>query len=212
MSDSDKAPYDINIAYKRPEDSAVRNAAYPDYLPTWYPVSFPPLPPFEFNDPALRVTDTSLPNLLPRDGVGKLQDIQPGLGTVVSGVQLDQLSKTGMDELAWLVSKRKIVAFPNQDLINAGLEAQEDFMKHFGKLNYQPVSGTVKDHPSFHVIHRDGNKDEIDLFFAKKSTSCLWHQDVSFERQPPGYVMLGLLEGPECGGDSVFAAADTAYR
>jgi sulfonate dioxygenase len=212
MLESEKVAYDINIAYKKPEEGVVHNAAYPEYLPTWHPISFPPLTPFEFTDPALRVTDTTLPNLLGRDGVGKLQDIQPGLGTIVPGVQLSELSEKGKDEVAWLVAKRKIVAFPDQDLIDAGFEAQENFMKHFGKLNYQPVSGTIKDHPAFHVIHRDGNKDEIDRFFAKKSTSCLWHQDVSFERQPPGYVMLGLLEGPEVGGDSIFAAADMAYK
>jgi sulfonate dioxygenase len=35
---------------------------------------------------------------------------------------------------------------------------------------------------------------------------------VSYEIQPPGYVMLGLLQGPDVGGDTVFAATDMAYK
>jgi alpha-ketoglutarate-dependent taurine dioxygenase len=66
--------------------------------------------------------------------------------------------------------------------------------------------------PGFHVIHRDGKKPELNAFFSQKTTSCLWHQDVSYEMQPPGYVMLGLLDGPKISGDTVFAATDEAYR
>ena len=85
-------------------------------------------------------------------------------------------------------------------------------MRYFGKLNYQPVSGRIKGYPAFHIIHRDGNKEELARIFEQKATSTLWHQDVNYEVQPPGYVMLGLLQGPEVGGDTVFAAADEAYE
>ena len=85
-------------------------------------------------------------------------------------------------------------------------------MRYFGKPNYQPVSGAVRGHPGFHIIHRDGNKAEISRFLEQRTTTTLWHQDVSYEIQPPGYVMLGLLEGPSVGGDTVFAATDMAYK
>jgi sulfonate dioxygenase len=52
----------------------------------------------------------------------------------------------------------------------------------------------------------------LDTSFEQRTTSCLWHQDVSYEVQPPGYVMLGLLNGPKIGGDTVFADTDEAYR
>jgi sulfonate dioxygenase len=131
---------------------------------------------------------------------------------VAEGVQLHSLSDKAKDELAYLIAKRKVVAFPNQDLIDAGPAAQQEFMEYFGKLNYQPVSGTVRGHPGFHIIHRDGNKEDIARFMEARLTSCLWHQDVSYEIQPPGYVMLGLLDGPEVGGDTVFASTGEAYR
>lgn len=202
--------YDINLPYLSISKEECSNTKYPQYLPTWDKIWFEPLPPFEFHDPALRVKDTSLPNII-TEGV-KVSHIQPALGSVVEGVQLSNLSDAAKDELAYLVSQRKVVAFPNQDLIDAGPAQQQEFMKYFGKPNYQPVSGSVKGYPGFHIIHRDGNKEEIERFLEQKTTTTLWHQDVSYEIQPPGYVMLGLLQGPDVGGDTVFAATDIAYK
>jgi len=202
--------YDINLPYTALSNDGTKSATrYPEYLPTWDKIWFDPLPHFLFEDPALRVKDKSKHNLL--NSSVTIQNIQPQLGSIVSGLQLTSLSAQQKDELALLISERKVVAFPDQDLIDAGPAAQQNFMKYFGKPNYQPVSGTVKGFPGFHIIHRDGNKDEIERFFERRATSTLWHQDVSYESQPPGYVMLGLLEGPDCGGDTVFTAADEAY-
>ncbi|KAJ6493499.1 TauD-domain-containing protein [Mycena vulgaris] len=200
--------YDINISCR---DASLEKPVikYAEYTPTWNKVWFDKLPHFEFSDPALRA-DKQKPNLLTSAAV--MEDITPKMGTVLRNVQLTQLSDRAKDELALLISERKIVAFPDQDFIEAGPEYQQKFMDYFGKRNYQPVSGSIPGHPGFHIIHRDGNKPELDAFFAQKTTSCLWHQDVSYEMQPPGYVMLGLLDGPKVGGDTVFAATDEAYQ
>ncbi|KAK7436639.1 hypothetical protein VKT23_019046 [Stygiomarasmius scandens] len=205
--------YDINLPYtqtKEEQERMLKSMLYPQYLPTWDPIWFDPLPAFTFDDPALRA-DPSKPNLL-KTGI-TVSEITPKMGTILEGVDLSTLSDAGKDELALLVAQRKIVVLPAQDaFLDLGLEHQQNFMKYFGKLNYQPVSGSLKGFPGFHIIHRDGNKDELNEFFMQKTTSCLWHQDVSYERQPPGYVMLGLLQGPEVGGDTVFAATDEAYK
>jgi len=203
--------YDINLPYTSPVDGLNHSTTkYPNYLPTWPKIWFDPLPPFEFQDPALRVVDKSLPNFLPP--ATKISHIQPNIGSVVEGVQLNTLSNAAKDELAYFIAQRKVAVFPNQDLMDAGPAQQHEFMEYFGKLNYQPVSGSISGYPGFHIIHRDGNKDEIAKFLDQKTTTTLWHQDVSYEIQPPGYVMLGLLEGPEVGGDTVFAATDAAYK
>ncbi|KAJ5931206.1 hypothetical protein N7516_005695 [Penicillium verrucosum] len=206
----DPISYDINIPYVDVDKQSKISTKYPQYLPSWDPIWFDPLQPFEYEDPALRVRNKSKPNLLPPSA--KVSHIQPSLGTIVENVQLADLSAAGRDELALLIAERKVVAFPDQDLIDAGPDAQESFMRHFGKPNYQPVSGSMTDHPAFHIIHRDGNRDEITRFLQQRTTTTLWHQDVSYEIQPPGYVMLGLLQGPEVGGDTVFAATDLAYK
>jgi sulfonate dioxygenase len=201
--------YDINLPYVRLLPGKARTL-YPDYLPSWEPVWYDKMPIFPYLDPALRVANMAKVNLIGK-GV-TVSKIQPRMGSIVNGVQLNKLSNAQKDELALLISERKVVVFPDQDLIDDGPAAQSEFMRYFGKLNFQPVSGTVKGFPGFHIIHRDGNKEEIARFFSEKATSTLWHQDVSYEHQPPGYVMLGLLQGPDVGGDTVFAATDEAYK
>jgi len=208
--DQEPISYDINIPYVDVTKENHLRTSYPEYLPTWDKMWFDPLPNFDYEDPALRVKDKSKPSLLTPDV--KVTEIQPQIGTILEGVQLSELSTAAKDELALLVAERRVVAFPNQDLIDAGPAAQSEFMSHFGKPNYQPVSGTVRGFPGFHIIHRDGNREEISRFLEQRTTTTLWHQDVSYEVQPPGYVMLGLLEGPEVGGDTVFAATDLAYK
>jgi sulfonate dioxygenase len=205
--------YDINVPYKltaEDEKHAPKvHTKYTQYLPTWDPIWFDPLPPFQFDDPALRANPLK-PNLL-KAGVTQ-QAITPRMGTILHGVDLTQLSSSAKDELALLCSERKILVFPSQEsFLDAGPACQQEFMKYFGKPNYQPVSGSIPGYPGFHVIHRDGNKEEIANFFRVKTTSTLWHQDVSYEMQPPGYVMLGMLDAPPVGGDTVFAATDEAY-
>ncbi|KAJ7752578.1 TauD-domain-containing protein [Mycena metata] len=200
--------YDINLSYH--DDSVEKPSMnYPEYTPSWSKVWFDKLPPFEFVDPAHRA-DEQKSRLLTSSVV--VEDITPKMGTILRNVQLSTISDQAKDDLALLISERKIVAFPDQDFIDAGPAAQQEFMDYFGKRNYQPVSGSIPGYPGFHIIHRDGNKSELDAFFAQKTTSCLWHQDVSYELQPPGYVMLGLLDGPKVGGDTVFAATDGAYK
>lgn len=144
---------------------------------------------FEYHDPALRA-NKSKPNLF-KGGV-KAKHITPKMGTILSGVKMEELSDAGKDELALLITERKIVVLREQsDFLHAGPQFQQDFMSYFGPLSIQPVSGSVKGHPPFHVIHRDHNEEEIANFFQKKLTSTLWHHDVSYEKQPPGYIMLG---------------------
>jgi sulfonate dioxygenase len=63
------------------------------------------------------------------------------------GLQLSFLSPAAKDELALLIAERKILAFPDLDLIDAGPALQQSFMNHFGKADYQPVSGVFPDTP-----------------------------------------------------------------
>lgn len=201
--------YDINLPYRpNPEIEHRKHTKYPQYLPRWEKTFFGPCPIFPFTDPALRA-DKDKRTLL-KDATVK--HISPKMGTELSGVQLTSLTDAAKDELALLVSERKCVVLRDQNFADWGPTNQEEFAAYFGKLNYQPVTGTIPGHPAFHIIHRDGNQAEVDSFFRHKLTSTLWHQDVSYERQPPGYVILCILEGPEVGGDTVFASTVEAHK
>ena len=206
--------YDINLPYKAPSESqqqhSKRRTDYPDYLPNFDNVWHGELEEFEFSDPALRAHGRK-PNVL-HEGVS-MRDVTPKMGTILTGVKLEKLSDAAKDELALLISERKIVVLRDQrPFLQTGPQFQQDFMRHFGKPNYQPVTGCVKNFPGFHIIHRDGNQAEIETFFKHKTTSTLWHQDVSYEIQPPGYIMLGILACPDVGGDTVFADTAEAYN
>ena len=139
---------------------------------------FDQVPLFRHHDPALRA-NKSMPNLFQPGVVAR--HITPKMGTILTGVKLQELSNAAKDELALLIVERKIVALREQsEFLHAGPQPQEDFMSYFGKLSYQPVSGCVKGHPAFHIIHRDRDEEEIKKFFQKKTTSSLWHHDVSY--------------------------------
>ena len=178
--------YDINLPYRPPTEADLEHAKarteYPEYLPSWEKVWFDEMPDFHHEDPALRAKGTA--NLL--KGVDAKM-ITPKMGTILSGIKLEELDATAKNELALLISQRKIVVLRDQkSFLDAGPGFQQEFMAYFGKPNYQPVTGSVKGYPGFHIIHRDRNENEMANFFKHKMTSTLWHQDVSYEAQPPG--------------------------
>lgn len=208
--------YDINLPFSKARSDAHEKqmqsrTEFPGYLPVWEKgIWHDDFPEFEYNDPALRA-DPSKPHLFASGVTAKA--ITPRMGTVLCGVKLEELNDEGKDELALLVSERKFVVVREQlSFLNAGPQFQVDFMKHFGKLSNQPVTGAIKGFPQFHVIHRDDNEEDITKFLSRKTTTCLWHHDVSYEHQPPGYIMLGILACPDVGGDTVVADTAEAYK
>jgi sulfonate dioxygenase len=122
----------------------------------------------EFSDPGLRA-DSKKPNLL-KEGVA-VKKISPYIGAVVEGVQVSQLSKEGLDELALYVAERKVVVFRDQDFKDLAPERQIEIARsaitillliltgtdivdthsHFGPIQIHPTSGNVKGFPEFHV-------------------------------------------------------------
>lgn len=210
-----KVTYDINVPYVPPTGEYERRikdrTEFPDYLPVWEEgVWFDECPVSDYHDPALRA-DKAKPHLFTQ-GV-EARSITPKMGTILTGVKLENLGPEAKDELALLTSERKVVVLREQSgFLHSGPAFQVEFMEHFGKLSHQPVTGAVKGFPQFHIIHRDGNGDEIANFFKHKTTSTIWHHDVSYERQPPGYIMLGILACPDVGGDTVVADMAEAYN
>jgi sulfonate dioxygenase len=210
-----KTSYDVNLPYKsQSKDYELRvkeRTEFPEYLPVWEEgIWHEDFPIFPYHDPALRA-DPTKPHLFTA-GV-KAKAVTPRMGTILTGVKLETLSIEAKDELALLMCERKFVILREQyDFLHAGPQFQVDFMEHFGKLSMQPVTGAIKGFPQFHVIHRDGNQDEIATFLKHKMSTTLWHHDVSYERQPPGYIMLGILACPDVGGDTVVADTVEAYK
>jgi sulfonate dioxygenase len=207
--------YDINVPYHAlPEEYEKRiqsRTEFPQYLPSWEQgVWHDDYPIFDFHDPALRA-DKKKPNLLHPEVVA--EPVTARMGTILRGVNLKTLSNEAKDELALLICERKFVVLRDQlDFLQAGPQFQVDFMEHYGKLAHHPVTGSLKGFPQFHIIHRDGNEDEIEQYFKQKMTTAIWHHDLSYLKQPPGYSMLANLACPDVGGDTVIVDMAMAYK
>lgn len=75
--------------------------------------------------------DTNLPHLIPANGTVNRTDLTPSLGTLLTGLQLSQLTDKQKDELALLVAHRGVVFFRNQDITAQG---QRDLFDYYGML------------------------------------------------------------------------------
>lgn len=187
-------------------------AKYPDFLPEWDPnQKFPPLKFFKHEDPGLRA-DPSFPNLFPKGKEQNVKRITPKLGSEVLDVQLSQLDDKGKDELALLVAQRGVVVFRDQDFASYGPSFAVNYGKHFGRLHIHPTSGAPKDHPELHITYRRANPGEFNRAFAERVNAITWHSDVSYELQPPGVTFFSVLDGPDAGGDTIFADTVEAYK
>lgn len=188
------------------------NSHFADFLPTWDPrQKYAPLEFFKHEDPGLRA-DPSFPHLLPKSGNQKVKRVTPKLGTEVRGVQLSQLNDAGKDELALLVAQRGVVIFRDQDFADFGPQFAVEYGSHFGRLHIHPTSGAPRDHPELHITYRRADPQEFERVFSGNTNAVSWHSDVSYELQPPGTTFFAVLEGPESGGDTIFADTVEAYK
>jgi sulfonate dioxygenase len=111
--------------------------------------------------------DKAKPNLLKG---AQVKDLNPYIGTIVKDVQLSQLNKESLDELARYTAERKLLIFRDQDFKDLSPERQIEitryylsecihrlvfdrflFVSHFGPIHRHPTSGNVKGFPEFHV-------------------------------------------------------------
>jgi sulfonate dioxygenase len=114
--------------------------------------------------------DPKKPHLLNPNVITR--DISPYLGTEVSGIQLSELTKEGLDELALFAAERKVLIFRDQDFKDIGPDRQIEVAKfvfsiylsvffqsclttmslrHFGPLHRHPFTANIKGYPEFHV-------------------------------------------------------------
>jgi sulfonate dioxygenase len=125
--------------------SSEKGPSYPFYFP-YYDVNekFPPTEIFggcqfsrgflalicsylEFTDPGT-CADPAKPHLLTRNT--KTQHISPYLGTEISGIQISELAKEGLDELALFTAERKVIIFRDQDFKDLSPERQIEIVRY----------------------------------------------------------------------------------
>ncbi|KAL9709560.1 hypothetical protein Ac2012v2_007299 [Leucoagaricus gongylophorus] len=189
-----------------------KGVSYPFFYP-YFDIAekWPPLEIFEHNEPGLRA-DPAKPNLLTPNAIAR--DLSPFIGTEVRGIQLSQLSKDGLDELALFAAERKVIIFRDQDFKDIGPDKQVEIARHFGPIHRHPTSGNVKGYPEYHVVYRDNADDPYKEYRGVdvKNNLVTWHSDVSYEKQPPGTTWFWILDQPSVGGDTLFLSQVEAYN
>lgn len=184
---------------------------YPHYLPTWdneKGQKYPPLEPFTHVEHG-KDADPSFPNLL-KDAT--VSNLTANTGAEVYGVQISSLTSAQKDELALFVAQKKVVVFRDQDFADIPIKDALAIGGYFGRHHIHPISGAPEGYPEIHLVHRGSDDTTANNFFEERTNSVTWHSDVTYEKQPPGTTFLYLLDGPEAGGDTLFANQVIAYN
>jgi sulfonate dioxygenase len=83
--------------------------------------------PSDHVDPGTRA-DPKKPHLLHSNVTTNI--ISPYIGTEISGVQISELTKEGLDEIALLAAERKVLVFRDQNFKDLGPERQIEIAKY----------------------------------------------------------------------------------
>ncbi|OHF04075.1 hypothetical protein CORC01_00414 [Colletotrichum orchidophilum] len=163
---------------------------YPAYLPT-RPDGFQPtidVPFFEAEEPGVQAKAS--PSSIFRDGGGgaRVENITPRVGAEIRGIQLSQLSKEGLDEVALFAAERGVLVF-------------------HPTMGYPKGTG-----PDFHVVYADEKAGNLRTLLGPRTTYDLWHIDQTFTPNVPSTTFFWVLEQPASGGgDTAFTSLTAAY-
>jgi taurine dioxygenase len=140
----------------------------------------------------------------------EIRHLTPKIGTEISGLDLDTLTSAQKNELALLVAYRGVVFFRKQD--NLTVDKLLDLGRYYGTLHKHASTGVPKawkeqNLEEIHVVWSEENKKPT----VEHPQTYLWHSDVSYELQPPSYTFLQLLDGPQEGGDTIWALGYALY-
>ncbi|KAF4626617.1 hypothetical protein G7Y89_g11544 [Cudoniella acicularis] len=180
----------------------VAGLQYPNYTP----FKLPNLVEFDFRD---RGIDASPAKEALLGAATDVIHLTPSIGTELVGIQLKDLDDVQKNELARLIAERGVVFLRDQDL---DVHQQIEFASYFGELHIHQMAGIIPDLPWVHPIHKDETS-------VNARSHQIWHSDVSYELQPPGFTLLRMdtlpkagPNGSEAGGDTIWANGFAIYE
>lgn len=181
---------------------------YESLRPTFPDIKWEPLTEFEYKDKALGA-DPEYKSLFA--ACDEVIHVTPRIGTELVGLKLGELTDQQKDELALLTAYRGVVFLRGQR--DFDIKQQLALGRYWGKLHKHATTAMPRDWEKegleeVHVVW--GDETRLPPVGAYTST-YLWHSDVTYELQPPGYTMLKLLQGPEVGGDTLWSSGYAIY-
>ncbi len=124
------------------------------------------------------------------------------VGAVISTIDLREgLTDVEVKELHELIAERGIVILAGQTI---GPDGHRDLARSLGDIRMPP--------DYFPTLQGDGFP-EIGVIDSHGSAgSDTWHTDVPFVAAPPRYSILHFQQGPDGGGDTMWASQVAAYQ
>jgi alpha-ketoglutarate-dependent taurine dioxygenase len=104
-----------------------------------------------------------------------------------------------------------ISVFRNQCFSSLPLQDLVKYGSFFGRNPVHTVMRNPPSHPEIAVVFH-GAEETNAASSQWHTNSTIWHSDVSYENQPPGTTFLYHLQGPPCGGDTLFVNQGAAFR
>lgn len=178
-------------------DSGFPVTLHPNFSPrirSWVPPD-PPRQPFHPEKDRALHADPDKKALL---SAARRTDLTVSIGTLLSGVQLSQLTPTQLDELALLTCERGVVFFRDQDLTTP---QQERLSQHYGRLDRHPAQKDTQ-----HFVITGSQDDHREVLKYTPWPLADFHADTSFEANPPSYSVLRMEEHPALGGDTAWVS------
>ncbi|KAJ3330418.1 hypothetical protein HDU93_000396, partial [Gonapodya sp. JEL0774] len=134
--------------------------------------------------------------------------VTPHIGLEFRGhIQLQELSDLELEDLSILVSQHGVVFLRQQNLsaeaqIEIGKRLSDSRSVHIFPINPPSKPGTYDEIRYVTNEHDRSNQ---------KTNADDWHTDITFEKFPSSYAILTIVEGPEVGGDTLWASGYAAF-
>ena len=134
----------------------------------------------------------------------KVEQLTCTIGAELSNVDLGAASRDAdlTAEIRALLLKHRVLFFRDQEMTRAEHVA---FARRFGELEDHPVAGSDPENPGLVRIYKD-------LSSPPEHYENAWHCDATWREAPPMGCVLRCVEGPEVGGDTIWANMVKAYE
>ena len=139
-----------------------------------------------------------------RLGAIKVERLTASIGAELSNLNIGDAARDPelFAEVRALLLEHKVLFLRDQDISRAEHVA---FAQRFGPLEDHPVAGSDPDHPGLVRIYKD-------LSSPAEHYENAWHCDATWREAPPMGCVLRQVEGPEVGGDTIWANMVKAYE
>lgn len=133
------------------------------------------------------------------------------LGADIEGVNLRDVGDAAFAEILGAWHDNLVIRFRGQDLDD---DALADFSRRFGVLDMAPTGrgGTPFNLSRPEITVLSNIKVDGEFTGALGNSELVWHQDMSYNDEPPKASLLYAKEVPSEGGDTLFYNLYTAYE